>query len=164
MSFNNRRQSSPTVKEFEEKVIQISRVSKKTKGGNKIGFSALMVVGDKKGRVGVALGKAPDLLSAIKKGVKKAKKRLVNVPMNGTTIPFAIEVKSLVDIAQKMLSDRESFETDLSADERDAMNQILKIGTSAGGARPKAVIAFNKTTKEVLPICGESKLEIYKGG
>ena len=94
MSFNNnRRQSSPTVKEFEEKVIQISRVSKKTKGGNKIGFSALMVVGDKKGRVGVALGKAPDLLSAIKKGVKKAKKRLVNVPMNGTTIPFAIEVK-----------------------------------------------------------------------
>ncbi len=80
-------------KEFEEKVIQVSRVSKKTKGGNKIGFSALMVVGDKKGRVGVALGKAPDLLSAIKKGVKKAKKKMVIVPMDGTTIPFAIEVK-----------------------------------------------------------------------
>jgi len=81
------------VKEFEEKVIQISRVSKKTKGGNKIGFSALMVVGDKKGRVGVALGKAPDLLAAIKKGVKKAKKKMITVPMDGTTIPFAIEVK-----------------------------------------------------------------------
>ena len=84
---------NPQAKEFEEKVIQVSRVSKKTKGGNKIGFSALMVVGDKKGRVGVALGKAPDLLSAIKKGVKKAKKKMIEVPMDGTTIPFAIEVK-----------------------------------------------------------------------
>ena len=51
------------VKEFAEKVVQVKRVSKKTKGGNQIGFSALMVVGDKKGRVGVALGKAPDVLS-----------------------------------------------------------------------------------------------------
>jgi small subunit ribosomal protein S5 len=76
--------------EFEEKVIQVSRVSKKTKGGNKMGFSVLMVVGDKKGRVGVGLGKAKDVQSAVKKGVKKAKKRLINVPMNGTTIPFKI--------------------------------------------------------------------------
>jgi len=79
--------------EFEEKIIQISRVSKKTKGGNKIGFSVLMVVGDKKGRVGVALGKAPDVASSIRKGVKKAKKRLITVPLNGTTIPFEIEIK-----------------------------------------------------------------------
>lgn len=62
---------------------------------------------------------------------------------------FAIEIKNLVDIAQKMLSDREDFETDLAADEKKAMREILKIGTSAGGARPKAVIAFNKKTKEV---------------
>ncbi len=62
---------------------------------------------------------------------------------------FAIEVKSLVDIAQKMLSDREDFETKLSTDEKKAMREILKIGTSAGGARPKAVIAYNKKTKEV---------------
>jgi len=80
-------------KEFEEKVIQISRVSKKTKGGNKIGFSVLMVVGDKKGRVGVGLGKATDVLGAIKKGIKKAKKRMINVPLDGTTVPFPIEVK-----------------------------------------------------------------------
>lgn len=80
-------------KEFEEKVVQVSRVSKKTKGGNKMGFSVLMVVGDKKGRVGVGLGKAKDVLSAIKKGVKKAKRKLIVVPMNGTTIPFAMEVK-----------------------------------------------------------------------
>jgi small subunit ribosomal protein S5 len=83
----------PEVKEFDEKVIQISRVSKKTKGGNKAGFSVLMVVGDKKGRVGVGLGKASDVLSAIKKGIKKAKKKLINVPLDGTTIPFAITVK-----------------------------------------------------------------------
>ncbi len=83
----------PEVKEFEEKVIQISRVSKKTKGGNKVGFSVLMVVGDKKGKVGVGLGKASDVLSAIKKSIKKAKKKMISVPLDGTTIPFAITVK-----------------------------------------------------------------------
>ncbi len=79
--------------EFEEKVIQISRVSKKTKGGNKVGFSVLMVVGDRKGRVGVGLGKAQDVVSAIKKGIKKAKKKMITVPLDGTTIPFPIRVK-----------------------------------------------------------------------
>ncbi len=78
---------------FDEKVVQVNRVSKKTKGGNKIGFSVLMVVGDKKGQVGVGLGKAPDVLSAIKKGVSKAKKRLVKIPFQGTTIPYEVNVK-----------------------------------------------------------------------
>ncbi len=81
------------VKEFEEKMIQISRVSKKTKGGNKIGFSVLMVVGDKKGKVGVGLGKAGDVVSAMQKGIKKAKKKMIEVPIDGTTLPFAITVK-----------------------------------------------------------------------
>lgn len=80
-------------KEFDEKVIQISRVSKKTKGGNKVGFSVLMVVGDKKGQVGVGLGKATDVVTAIRKGIKKAKKKMINVPLDGTTIPFALQVK-----------------------------------------------------------------------
>jgi small subunit ribosomal protein S5 len=79
--------------EFEEKVIQVSRVSKKTKGGNKMGFSILMVVGDRKGRVGVGLGKSKDVMSAIRKGVKKAKKKMINVPLDGTTIPFSITTK-----------------------------------------------------------------------
>ena len=79
--------------EFEEKVVQVNRVSKKTKGGNKIGFSVLVVVGDKNGKVGVGLGKAPDVLSAIKKGVKQGKKRLISVPMVERTIPYPIEVK-----------------------------------------------------------------------
>lgn len=88
--FNNQPQEQ---KEFEEKMIQVSRVSKKTKGGNKMGFSVLMVVGDRKGRVGVGLGKASDVSSAMKKGVKKAKKKMITVPTRGTTIPFSITVK-----------------------------------------------------------------------
>lgn len=79
--------------EFEEKVISISRVSKKTKGGNKMGFSVLMVVGDKKGQVGLGLGKANDVASAIKKGIRKAKKKMLLVPLDGTTIPFALTIK-----------------------------------------------------------------------
>ena len=79
--------------EFEEKIVQVSRVSKKTKGGNQIGFSILVVVGDKKGQVGVGLGKGKDVVGAIKKGSKKAKKNLIKVPMDGTTIPFSILVK-----------------------------------------------------------------------
>lgn len=79
--------------EFEEKIVQVSRVSKKTKGGNKIGFSVLVVVGDKKGRVGVGLGKAPDVASAIRKGVSLAKKHLVHVPIVRGTIPLEAHVK-----------------------------------------------------------------------
>ena len=79
--------------EFQEKIVQVSRVSKKTKGGNKIGFSVLVVVGDRKGRVGVGLGKAPEVQASIKKAVTYAKKHLVTVPMKGTTIPHPINIK-----------------------------------------------------------------------
>ena len=92
-SNNNFRQQDKEPKELEEKVIQVSRVSKKTKGGNKMGFSILMVVGDRKGRVGVGLGKAKDVQAAIRKGVKKAKKKMITVPLDGTTIPFSVVVK-----------------------------------------------------------------------
>ncbi len=79
--------------EFDEKVVQVNRVSKKTKGGNKIGFSVLIVVGDKKGKVGVGLGGAPDVSSAVKKAVVYAKKHMIVVPMHGTTIPHEVRVK-----------------------------------------------------------------------
>ena len=81
------------VKEFEEKVVQVNRVSKKTQGGNKIGFSVVVVVGDKKGRVGVGIGKAPEVQSAIRKGVAYAKKHLITVPLNNGTIPHEVRVK-----------------------------------------------------------------------
>jgi serine/threonine-protein kinase HipA len=62
---------------------------------------------------------------------------------------FSVEIKSLVDMAQKMLSKRADFETNFLHDEQKAMMDVLKIGTSAGGVRPKAVIAYNKETGEV---------------
>jgi small subunit ribosomal protein S5 len=79
--------------EFAEQIVQINRVSKKTKGGNKVGFSALTVVGDKKGRVGVGLGKAPDVSNAIRKGISYAKRHLIEVPLVHGTIPFRIDMK-----------------------------------------------------------------------
>ena len=81
------------MEELAEKVIQMNRVSKKTKGGNRIAFSVLVVVGDKKGKVGLGLGKALDISSAIKKGINRAKKNLFEVPMKGTTIPYQIRFK-----------------------------------------------------------------------
>ena len=101
---NNQNQNTPFVRpvsEFVEDIVQINRISKKTKGGNKIGFAALAVVGDKKGRVGVAHGKAADVASAIRKAVSAAKKHLITVPMIKGTIPFDITVKK--DAARVML-------------------------------------------------------------
>lgn len=87
--------------EFAEQVVKINRVSKKTKGGNKIGFSALTVVGDRKGKVGVGLGKAPDVSSAIRKGILLAKKHLVHAPIVNGTIPYRVDIK--VGAARVML-------------------------------------------------------------
>lgn len=81
------------VKEFEETVIQIKRVSKKTKGGNTIRFSALVVVGDRKGKVGVGLTKAPDVASAIRKSIEAAKRKMIKVPIKDTTLPYSVEEK-----------------------------------------------------------------------
>lgn len=93
MNGGNRRSYNREPSEFEEQIVKISRVSKKTKGGNKIGFSALAVVGDKKGKVGVGLGKAPDVSSAIRKGISKAKKHMINVPLVHGSIPFRVDIK-----------------------------------------------------------------------
>jgi len=84
---------SPQIKEFEENVVQINRISKKTKGGNTLRFSALVVVGDKKGKVGAGLAKAPDVRSAIIKSIASAKRRMIKVPLRGTTIPYSVKEK-----------------------------------------------------------------------
>ena len=80
-------------REFEEKVIQVNRVSKKTKGGNKLSFSVLVVVGDRKGKVGVGLGKSNDVASAIRKGIAYAKKHLITISIVKGTIHHDVCLK-----------------------------------------------------------------------
>lgn len=76
--------------EFEDRVIHINRCAKVVKGGRRFSFAAIVVVGDKKGQVGVGLGKAGEVPEAIKKAGKQAKKNLMRVSMAGTTIPHDI--------------------------------------------------------------------------
>jgi len=92
-NFNRRREYDQTPKEFEETVVQINRISKKTKGGNQIRFSALVVVGDRKGKVGVGLAKAHDVRNAIRKSIEAAKRKLIVIPLVGTTIPYSVREK-----------------------------------------------------------------------
>lgn len=90
---SNKNYTAQGIKEFEEKVVQVNRVSRKMAGGNKISFSVLVVVGDKKGRVGVGLGKAADVPSAVRKGLTYAKKHLITIPLVKTTIPHEVLIK-----------------------------------------------------------------------
>ncbi len=92
-NFNRRNNYDQGPKEFEETVVQINRISKKTKGGNQIRFSALVVVGDRKGKVGVGIAKATDVRNAIRKAIEAAKRKFILVPLVGTTIPYSVREK-----------------------------------------------------------------------
>ncbi|OGM29573.1 30S ribosomal protein S5 [Candidatus Woesebacteria bacterium RIFCSPHIGHO2_01_FULL_44_10] len=79
--------------ERDYEVVKINRISKKTKGGNQVRFSALVVAGDKKGKVGAGLQKASDVRSAIEKAAAYAKRRMITVALMGTTIPHEVAIK-----------------------------------------------------------------------
>ncbi|MGD2205941.1 MAG: 30S ribosomal protein S5 [Anaerolineae bacterium] len=79
--------------ELDERVVHIARTAKVVKGGRRFAFRAVVVVGDNKGSVGVGVGKAPGVPEAIRKGVARAQKNMVEVPMVGTTIPHAVTTR-----------------------------------------------------------------------
>ena len=85
-----RERIDPSQLDLKDNVVQISRVTKVVKGGKNLSFSALVVVGDGHGVVGFGIGKAKEVPSAIKKGIEAAKKNLIRVPLQGSTIPHRI--------------------------------------------------------------------------
>jgi small subunit ribosomal protein S5 len=92
---NNRRDDKPAEEKiFEEQTIAIDRVSRTVKGGRRLRFKALVVVGDKKARVGVGVAKGRDVQQAIEKATGVAKKNVITFPLNKTTIPHEVEVKA----------------------------------------------------------------------
>lgn len=80
-------------KEFVDSVVSVNRVTKVTKGGKRFSFSAFVVSGDQKGRVGIGLGKSKEVSSAIAKATVSARKNLITIPLRGTTIPYNVTGK-----------------------------------------------------------------------
>lgn len=81
------------ISEFTDKVVQVKRVSKKTKGGNQVSFTALVVTGDKKNQVGVGLGRAKSVADAVQKAINRGRKNLFEVPIVNGTIPGSVTLK-----------------------------------------------------------------------
>jgi len=89
----NKKQPKNEENKIEERVLLIRRVSKKTPGGNYVTFSALVAVGDKKGRVGIGLGRALEVPPAIEKAANYAKKHMIIVPIYKNTLPHEVKIK-----------------------------------------------------------------------
>jgi small subunit ribosomal protein S5 len=90
----NMRQAPEEKKDrFEDRVVNVARVSKTVKGGRRMSFSALVVVGDRQGTIGFGLGKAAEVPEAVRKAVAQARKSLITVPIQNETIPFRVQAK-----------------------------------------------------------------------
>ncbi len=81
------------VREFDQKVVEVKRVTRVTGGGKRMRFRALVVIGDHKGRVGIGLRKGPDVAEAVNKAVNIAKKNMITLPLVNDTIPHEVKVK-----------------------------------------------------------------------
>lgn len=93
MRNDRERRFEKEVPEYKEKLIAINRVAKVVKGGKNFRFTALMVVGNENGKVGIGLGKAVEIPEAVRKGVEDAKRHMIEIPVVGTTIPHQVEGK-----------------------------------------------------------------------
>ena len=89
----NDRKFEKEVSEYKERLVYINRVAKVVKGGKNFRFTALMVVGNEKGKVGVGLGNAVEIPEAVRKGVEDAKRHMIEIPLVGTSIPHEVEGK-----------------------------------------------------------------------
>ncbi len=92
-TFKKKRFTKKEPKEFEEEVIQIDRVTRVVKGGRKLRFRATVAIGNKKGKVGIGVGKSQEVTGAIQKAIAKAKKDMLKVNLDGSTIPHNIKIK-----------------------------------------------------------------------
>ena len=123
-------ESSQNTDGLQEKLIAVNRVAKVVKGGRQFGFTALTVVGDGNGRVGLGYGKAREVPMAIQKAMDKARKNMRNVPLNGTTLQYPVTAEHG---AAQVFMQPASEGTGIIAGGVDAA-QILDLAGGAGGA------------------------------
>ena len=155
--------------ELKERLVYINRVAKVVKGGRNFRFTALMVVGDGEGRVGVGLGKATEIPEAVRKGVADAKRHMIQVPVVGTTIPHAVEGKYSKGHV-RMLPAEEGTGVIAGGPVRAVMEAVgiknirtKSLGTQNPGNCVKAAVAGLaelKTVEEVAALRGKTVEEI----
>ncbi len=159
------------VEEFAEAVLNVRRVAKVIKGGRRFAFSALVVVGDKKGNIGVALGKSREVASAISKALKRARKNMFAVPLYKTTIPFTVMGKHG---ASEVLIRSASKGTGLIAG--GAVRSVMEslgvrdvLAKSIGASNPQNVVKATinalmklKAAKDVAAIRGKTLKDLFE--
>src|SRR5579872_4890207 len=119
-----------TRREFDQKVVEIKRVTRVVAGGKRMRFRALVVVGDHKGKVGMGLRKGTDVAEAVNKAVNAAKKNMVTVPLTNETIPHAIKLKNnlskMLGSSNKVNNVKAVFEAFRRMKSKEKLKEMLK--------------------------------------